>query len=564
MIGKVIGNYQVVTELARGGMGTVYRGHHLNLPREVAIKAITLSAFEPRAQEHLKVRFLREAYIQSQLDHPNIVRVYEFFAADENYYLVMEYIAGMSLHSLLERQGALSAEQTLRLVKQALAAMDYAHNFSYVDETGQRHTGIIHRDIKPANMLLDGLAHLKITDFGIVKVTGESGLTQSGFNPGTVMYMSPEQLRGLNLDARSDIYSFGVMCYQMLTGRLPFPPSDTGSDYDIRKGHVELEPPPLTEVRPGIPAQLADIVMRALRKDPAERFQTAAEFLDAILDYESEVKTTERAASNPMAGLTQSMKAASTNLAQMPHTSETTVVRGASSAAAASSAKPNVSGRASTPQINPAPPRRNRGLLAVGVALGVVALAGGGTFLLMRQSGASSTASNNPTPVIQPATAAASSSPLPKASTASSPLVKTTPTATPEARPSKPPSEAAVENAMLNRAREYEKQEQYLQAIALYDEYLQANPHAANASTVTDHLAQLKELQQHLAGGARAMNNQNYRAAFQRFKMALDLKPESRRAQEGLEQAKSHLPPRFGSDDSPMQRRPMTRPTPKG
>src|SRR5438132_7149094 len=164
MNGKVIGNYQVVSELARGGMGTVYRGHHQTLPREVAIKAITLSAFEPRAQEHLKARFLREAYVQSQLDHPNIVRVYEFFAAEENYYLVMEFVAGMSLHDLIERQGALAPAQAVSLFKQALSAMDYAHKFSYVDEASQRHTGIIHRDIKPANMLLDVLARLKIAD----------------------------------------------------------------------------------------------------------------------------------------------------------------------------------------------------------------------------------------------------------------------------------------------------------------------------------------------------------------------------------------------------------------
>src|SRR5437762_6919224 len=128
MIGKVIGNYQVVSELARGGMGTVYRGHHQTLPREVAIKAITLSAFEPRAQEHLKVRFLREAFVQAQLDHPNIVRVYEFFAAAENYYLIMEFVAGMSLHDLIERQGALPPSQAVPLFKQAVAAMDYAHS----------------------------------------------------------------------------------------------------------------------------------------------------------------------------------------------------------------------------------------------------------------------------------------------------------------------------------------------------------------------------------------------------------------------------------------------------
>src|SRR5207247_2180032 len=145
MIGKVIGNYQITSELARGGMGTVYRGRHQTLPREVVIKAIILPAAQPDLQAHLKARFLREAYIQSQLDHPNIVRVYEFFAASENYYLVMEYVAGMSLRDLIERQGGLALPHALHLFKQALAALDYAHNFSYVDEADQPHIGIIHR-----------------------------------------------------------------------------------------------------------------------------------------------------------------------------------------------------------------------------------------------------------------------------------------------------------------------------------------------------------------------------------------------------------------------------------
>ncbi len=165
MIGKTIGNYEITGELAQGGMGTVYRGRHVSLPREVVVKSILLSSFPPSAQEMLKARFRREAYIQSQFDHQNIVRVFEFFATDENYYLVMEYVAGMTLRDLLKRQGALAPERALPLFKQALAALDYAHDFSYVDEAGARHTGVIHRDIKSANFLLDGLGRLKLTDF---------------------------------------------------------------------------------------------------------------------------------------------------------------------------------------------------------------------------------------------------------------------------------------------------------------------------------------------------------------------------------------------------------------
>ncbi|HEU0185055.1 MAG TPA: serine/threonine-protein kinase, partial [Blastocatellia bacterium] len=289
MLGKIIGNYQITSELARGGMGSVYRGRHQNLPREVVVKSILLSSFPPQAQNHLKARFVREAYVQAQLDHQNIVRVYEFFTTPENYYLVMEFVDGMSLRDLIIRQGALATASAVPLFKQALSALDYAHGFNYVDESGNRHAGIIHRDIKPANMLLGGTANLKITDFGIVKLAGERSLTKTGFNPGTVEYMSPEQIRGLDVDSRSDIYSLGVTFYEMLTGRLPFPSSNTGSEYEVLRGHIELPPPPIATVKPDVPENIAAAVMRSLHKDPAARFQSAAEFLEALIDCEQGV-----------------------------------------------------------------------------------------------------------------------------------------------------------------------------------------------------------------------------------------------------------------------------------
>lgn len=282
MIGKVIGNYHITNELARGGMGAVYLGRHVTLPRDVVVKSILIPACQPELEKHLKARFLREAYIQSQFDHPNIVRVYEFFIASENYYLVMEYIAGINLGDLIDGQGPLALPQALHIFGQALAAMDYAHNFNYIDESGYSRTGVIHRDIKPGNMLVDGHGRLKITDFGIVKLIGEQRLTQIGFNPGTVEYMSPEQLCGAELDARSDIYSLGVTLYAILTGRLPFTISSSGSDYGVRKGHMELDPPPIAKLRPDLPPDLVTIVTRSLKKDPQERFQTVAEFRDAI------------------------------------------------------------------------------------------------------------------------------------------------------------------------------------------------------------------------------------------------------------------------------------------
>src|SRR5262247_1729435 len=321
MIGKVIGNYEITSELAHGGMGAVYRGRHLHLPREVVVKSILLEAFSPSARDHLRARFRREAFVQSQLDHPNIVRVYEFFAAEENYYLVMEYVQGMSLRDLLTRQGAPTPAQAVYLLKQALSALDYAYNFSYLDESEHRHTGIIHRDIKPANMLLDTMGKLKLTDFGIVKVIGEEtglAMTQSGFHPGTVEYMSPEQLLGHEIDIRSDIYSLGVTFYEIITGRLPFQRSATGSDWEIRKGHIELDPPPILEIRPEIHPQLAAIIMRSLRKNPDERYQSATTFLEALRDYEQNHAEKEQTLRSPLARLTQPQTAPPTLQAMNP------------------------------------------------------------------------------------------------------------------------------------------------------------------------------------------------------------------------------------------------------
>mgnify|MGYP003694626305 CR=1 FL=1 len=145
---------------------------------EVVVKAILLSAFPPASRDHLKARFVREAYVQSQLDHPNIVRVYEFFAAEENYYLVMEFVDGMTLRDLISRRGALPVDHAVSLLRQALSALTYAHNFEYVDEAGEqtfRESFIA--TSSHANLLIDGLGRLKLTDFGIVKLAGESGMT---------------------------------------------------------------------------------------------------------------------------------------------------------------------------------------------------------------------------------------------------------------------------------------------------------------------------------------------------------------------------------------------------
>ncbi len=281
--GRVIGNYLITGELARGGMGIVYRGRHTTLPRDVVVKRIRPQAYSADARAELQARFKREAHIQCQLDHPNIVRVYEFIGERDEYFLVMEYVRGSSLRAVLDRRGALPASDVAALAVQALNGLDHAHNLVFTDENGGSGKGVIHRDIKPANLLMDEHGKLKLTDFGIAKAVGGGGFTKTGVGAGTVEYMSPEQVRNAAVDARSDLYSLGVTLYEMLSGRVPFPRSGADSDYSVMKAHVETEPRALSTLKPDVPRPLANAVMRALRKDPGERWQSAAEFRDAIM-----------------------------------------------------------------------------------------------------------------------------------------------------------------------------------------------------------------------------------------------------------------------------------------
>lgn len=288
MLGRTIGNYEVVNRFGEGGMGELYLGRHTRLAREVIIKTIRTDEFSPKQIEQLRVRLEREAFIQSQLDNSNIVRVYDFIASDDATCMVMEFVPGRDLRKMIvEETGPLPADRALKLFRQILVAIEYAHNFTYADQNGKKYQGIIHRDLKPANILVTPDDIVKVTDFGIVKVRGATGGTQLGFNPGTPEYMSPEQARGRELDQRSDIYSLGVVLYEMLTGRVPFEDDlNATSDYEVRRGHIELAVPLPSEVYPGISPELEKIVLKALEKDPDDRYQTAGEFLQVIQEFE--------------------------------------------------------------------------------------------------------------------------------------------------------------------------------------------------------------------------------------------------------------------------------------
>jgi serine/threonine-protein kinase len=283
--GKKVGSYRIEEPVGRGGMGVVYRGRHEKLPRVVAIKSIN-----PRGTHdlrRLRHRFEREAYVQAQLDHPGVVKIYDYIVSEQTYFIVMEFVDGRSLaQCIADHPGGLGTERALDLFEQILDAVSYAHTFVYRDESGTTHQGIVHRDLKPPNIMVTDGDRIKVTDFGIVKLVGASATDTSKIAYGSPRYVSPEQAAGEHLDQRSDIYSLGVILYEMLTGEPPFGGRAGAKDgwprTEILRAHRELQPRPPTELKPDVPAAVEKVVLRALEKKPERRFNTAADFLRAV------------------------------------------------------------------------------------------------------------------------------------------------------------------------------------------------------------------------------------------------------------------------------------------
>jgi eukaryotic-like serine/threonine-protein kinase len=288
------GRYRILRKLGSGGMANVYLAEDEELGRRVAVKILN----ERYANDDLFIeRFRREAKSAAGLSHPNIVSIYDRGQAEGTYYIAMEVIEGRSLKELILTRGALPIGAAVAYAKQLLEALRFAH----------RH-GIIHRDIKPHNVLVSADQHakaneprLKVTDFGIAR-HGASQMTEAGSIMGTAQYLSPEQARGAPVTAASDLYSAGVVLYEMLTGKVPF----TGdSAIEIAMKHVNDLPAPPSALRPEIPVELDQIVLRALAKDPGERYQSAEEFIEDLERTEAGLpisRATSTAATALMAG----------------------------------------------------------------------------------------------------------------------------------------------------------------------------------------------------------------------------------------------------------------------
>jgi serine/threonine protein kinase len=296
---KKLGKVQIDSLLARGGMAEVYLGTHTTLQRKVVVK-ILRGHYED--DNTLLERFEREARVVAKLRHPNIVQVFDFDTVDDQPYIVMEYIAGPSLSQYLKalhgKIGRLGLPLVSRLLTGVASALQYAHE-----------SGVIHRDVKPGNILLTSRSRQIVpsaalpadfepilTDFGLVRILSTSEQTTVGRIAGTPAYMSPEQARGDQTDARTDIYSLGIVLYQLLAGHVPF---DGESTMSILLKHVNEPPAPIL----GLSAPLQNVLDLALAKNPADRFQTPNEFADAfnaVIEERSEAKTVEKAVAIPI------------------------------------------------------------------------------------------------------------------------------------------------------------------------------------------------------------------------------------------------------------------------
>ena len=265
-MGNKLGKYRVLGEIGRGGMAIVYRARQESLDRIVAIKELDLArtGSDPKALE----RFQLEAKAAASLDHPSIITIHDFWEKARKAYIAMEFVDGMELKEVLNLLGAVDS------VTAASIGIELCHALSYAHERG-----LIHRDIKPGNVMLSSLGSVKLADFGIVLVTGSANLTTTGQVIGTPSYMSPEQIRGEHLGPASDIFSLGVLLYEMVTGVKPFQgPSDVAITHAI----INKRPARIRRLAPNVPRRFSRVIMRCLRKKPGRRFLTMNEVAEAL------------------------------------------------------------------------------------------------------------------------------------------------------------------------------------------------------------------------------------------------------------------------------------------
>ncbi|MCC7055316.1 MAG: protein kinase [Gemmatimonadaceae bacterium] len=265
MIGTEFGNYRVTSRLGEGGMGTVYRAVDTMLDRDVALKVLRP---ELARQAALVDRFRAEAVALARLRHENIAALYGLDRQGDELVMVMEYVSGETLEARLHRAGAMAWDEARPVLRGVLAALGHAHA-----------RGVVHRDIKPANVMIDADGTVKVMDFGIARLIGENRQTRAGVAVGTPSYMAPEQLRGEDVDGRTDLYAAGALLFELLTGRVAF---QADSDYALMMQQLHEPPPAPSSVQRSVPRSVDAVVARAMAKRPAQRYESASGFMAAL------------------------------------------------------------------------------------------------------------------------------------------------------------------------------------------------------------------------------------------------------------------------------------------
>ncbi len=425
LIGRVIADrFKITSLIARGGMGKVYRAEQAPLGRACAVKVLNPN-YNGDADPEFHRRFFREASITSRITHPNSVTIFDYGKTDDDiYYMAMEYLEGQTLHHALREVGTMHEERVGRIAAQICRALREAHALD-----------VIHRDLKPANIFLsrhgDDEDFVKVLDFGLVKHLSErpeEQLTQTGLFMGSPKYMAPEQIQGGHVDPRTDIYSLGIIMYEMLAGKVPF---DRPTSVNILMAHVGEPPPPMREVNPNLVCSPAfeDLVMCCIAKDPAERYRTMDDVLMAIKRAHNVSMTGQ------LAALASGAYAPPAVRSSNPGTRSATVA--AAAASSGSHRQMAVASGSHTPMgvanvggaIDPSgsgyveEPRRSKAWIAVGVLVAAVVggLLGMVAFRMTAEGGATTASTATPTPsatVSAPATVAST----PASATASAPL----------------------------------------------------------------------------------------------------------------------------------------------
>ncbi len=264
-----LGRYEIVSELGRGAMGVVYKAKDPLIDRMVAIKTINLQSLPLDKKKEYEARFYQEAKAAGRLSHPNIITIYDLGENDGIAYIAMELLEGRELQHMLDDGKRLSVEDAVNIAVQVASGLAYAHEH-----------GIVHRDIKPSNIMVLQGKRIKIADFGIARMESSLLSTKTGLLMGSPLYMSPEQIKNERIDLRSDVFSLGILLYQMLTGRLPFRGDNA---HTVMFQIVQEEPPKPSSVNPDVPQVLDAIIAKCLAKRPEDRYQDANELGRALL-----------------------------------------------------------------------------------------------------------------------------------------------------------------------------------------------------------------------------------------------------------------------------------------